>query len=303
MINNALNLLRRIKHAATPGVKGYLLGTSSPSVGLIVIGAQKSGTTSLYKYLSEHPDIDVPLAKELDYFNSLGARVPTMEEYKTHFPTRYRRNTQFTSIDVSPSYLLDAATTAQNIHTLYPKAKIVVILREPVERAVSSWFMYKKYYRSQPRWFFDADWVRNSTNLTLKISTRSTSFGADFSADIEEEIEVLKSGGRIEYPIVEFGHYKTQLKYYLELFERDNILVFDSQEFKQSTQDCLNKITTLMELKAHDLESHQLVPHFVGDNKQPIVPAVLDRLTEYYQEQNKGLEELLGRDLYWMRAR
>ena len=70
MINNALNLLRRVKHAATPGVKGCLLGTSSPSVGLIVIGAQKSGTTSLYKYLSEHPDIDVPLAKELDYFNT-----------------------------------------------------------------------------------------------------------------------------------------------------------------------------------------------------------------------------------------
>ncbi len=281
-------------------LKRAILGESIPEINLIVVGAQKAGTTSLYQYLSYHPDIDVPITKETDYFTSLGNRSPSRDEYLRFFPTRYGRNARFSSVDISPTYLLDAANTSNRIYSLYPTAKIVAILREPISRAISSWFMYKKYFEINPNWFFEANWVRNSTNSELKIHPRCTSFGKDFAADIEEEINVLKSRGRIEFPIVEFGLYKAQLSHYLDLFGPENTMVVNSDELKNSTQACLNKITAFAGLREHELEPHQLAPSFVGDNKHTVPANSIDGLIQFYQDQNNGLEKLIGQKFDWM---
>ena len=299
MINKALNPARRFKHLVVPKISSYLFGTSDASVDLIVIGAQKCGTTALYRYLSEHPDIEMPTTKELNYFTSIGTQQPSFETYRSLFPKRIGRNQQFSSVDISPSYLLDAPTAAKNIQHLFPSAKLVVVLREPVKRAISSWFMYKKYYQTQPNWYFEANWVANSTNRNLETTPRSSTFGNNFVADIEEEIKVLESGGRIEYPIVEFGHYKDQLKHYFSLFGSDEIKILESEELKNSTQACLNQITDWIGLNTHKLAAHQLVPHFVGDNKHAIPVDDLSQLTQYYERHNNGLEQLVGRKLSW----
>lgn len=277
-----------------------VLGESHPEISLIVIGAQKAGTTSLYQYLSYHPDIEVPMTKEINYFTSLGNRLPSSEEYLTFFPTRNGRNTRFSSVDISPTYLLDATNCSKNIHRFDPNTKIVAILREPTSRAISSWFMYKKYYEINPNWFFEANWVINKTDSELKIHRRSNSFGKDFGTDIEEEIDVLNSGGRIEFPIVEFGLYKAQLSCYFDLFGHDNTMVVNSDELKRSTQACLNRITAFAGLQEHELEPRQLAPSFVGDNKHNVPPDSIARLKQFYQDQNNGLEELIGQQFDWM---
>ena len=303
MINKDLNSLRRLKRSLEFRVRAYFFGTSKPVIKFLVIGAQKGGTTALYHYLSQHPDIEIPNTKELDYFTSIGSETPLIDSYLSLFPTRIGRHQKFCSVDISPSYLLDAATAAKNIHRLFPSTKLVVVLREPVERAISSWFMYKKYYQTQPNWYLEANWVKNSTVKKLKTTRRSKHFGNDFFVDIEEEIKVLETGGRIEYPIVEFGHYKTQLEHYVSLFGLENMMILESDELKRSTQVCLNKITDWVDLDKHELRADQLVPHFVGDNKVPLPSDNLDRLTEYYRRQNNGLEELISQKLSWVSAK
>jgi len=292
-----LNILRRIQRDASTVFKRLAFGVSKPEVRLIVVGAQKGGTTSLYYYLSAHPDIDVPVNKEINYFSSLGSKSGSLTEYQKQFPIRFARNAGFYSIDVSPTYLLDAELTAKKIFDLNPAARIAVVLREPVSRAVSSWFMYKKLYAQNPDWFVESTWVKNNTSK--RITRRKKTFGLNFEEDIEEEILVLESGGRIEYPIVEYGLYKQQLENFIDVFDHQNLLILSSALLQTSTQQCLDQVTSFMGIAAHKLEQHQLIPHFVGDNKEVLNTSSLSKLADYYQVQNSGLEKLLGEGFKW----
>lgn len=264
------------------------------------MGCQKGGTTSLYHYLSKHPDIDVPVNKEINYFNSVGQASASLAEYQKLFPFRLGRQKTFTSIDVSPSYMLDADIVSERIHKLKPNTKIAVVLREPVERAVSAWFMYKKLTKKNPDWFIESSWVKNNT--TKKVIRRRAGFGKDFEKDIKEELAALENGHRIEYPIVEFGFYKAQLKFYIDVFGRDKILILSSHYLKTTTQHCLNQVTSFIGLPPHALQKADLIPHFVGDNKHDITSSYLRTLTDYYAEQNKGLEQIVGDDFEWAKA-
>lgn len=297
MKDSLINSLRRVKRRALLRAKETVLGVSNADIGLIVIGCQKGGTTSLYHYLSKHPDVDVPVNKEINYFNSLAETPASLDDYQKSFPVRIGRDEAFTSIDVSPSYMLDANIVSERIHSIKPKAKIVVILREPVSRAISAWFMYKKLYMKNPDWFIESPWVKNNT--AKKIIGRKEKFGEDFENDIREELVALENGHRIEYPIVEFGFYKSQLKYYIDIFGRDNILILSSHCLKTKTQNCLDQVTSFTGLPSHALQKSDLIPHFVGDNKHEVTGPYLRTLTDYYSKHNKGLENIVGDNFEW----
>lgn len=201
------------------------------------------------------------------------------------------------SIDVSPSYMLDAKLVSQRIHDIAPNTKIAAVLREPLSRAISSWFMYKKLYLQNPNWFIESAWVKN--NSTINIVRRKNTFGESFEDDISEEITALDNGDRIEFPIVEYGLYKEQLEVFINVFGRNNVLILSSNDLKKSTQNCLELITSFINLKPHTLEKSDLIPHFVGDNKYEISNSSLKRLAEYYKQRNQGLESIVGKEFDW----
>ncbi len=291
-----LNSLRRIKHRSINILKDIGFCTAEPQIKLIIVGAQKGGTTALYNYLSEHPNIDVPQQKELNFFNSCKPNEQTEARYLAKFPKRFTWNAPFYSIDTSPSYLLDAEDVAGKIHAFNPNVRIAAVLREPVSRAVSSWFMYKKLASPNPDWFVQSGWVKNNLKKSVK---RRRNFGKNFADDISEEIEVLLDGNRIEYPIVEYGLYARQLRLFLNYFSRESIEILFSEDLKNDTQSALNKICDLSGIPTFELAPQKLIPHFVGDNKTVIAPENLKQLKDYYREENKALAALLGRALPW----
>ncbi len=292
----AFNSLRRFKRRSANALKGLGFYTAEPQIKLIIVGTQKGGTTALYNYLSEHPDIDVPKKKELNFFNSSEVYEQISARYLTNFPKRFSWNAPFYSIDASPSYLLDAEYVAERIHTFDPNVKIVAVLREPVSRAISSWFMYKKLASPNPDWFMQSDWVKSNVKKSVK---RRKNFGENFADDIAEEIGVLLEGNRIEYPIVEYGLYAQQLVHFFNIFDAKNIEVVFSDDLKQNTQSTLNLICEHSDMPAFELSHQKLIPHFVGDNKSVIAPENLTQLKEYYRKENQTLAELLGHPLPW----
>ena len=296
LFEHALNGLRRVKHQSINALLGAGFCAAQPQIKLIIVGAQKGGTTALYNYLSEHPDIDVPEQKELNFFNSCEPKELTEAAYLRNFPKRFTWNTPFYSIDTSPSYLLDAEDVAERIHAFDPNVKIVAVLREPVSRAISSWFMYKKLASPNPDWFVQSGWVKSNVKKSVK---RRKSFGENFADDIAEEIGVLLEGNRIEYPIVEYGLYAQQLKHFLNYFDTENIEVIFSDNLKENTQSTLNLICEHSDMPAFELSHQKLIPHFVGDNKTVIAPENLTQLKEYYRKENQTLAELLGHPLPW----
>jgi Sulfotransferase family len=109
-----------------------------------VVGAAKSGTTSLYHYLDQHPDVYMPRNKEPHYFS----RVPPFPGRGSHPVTSEEEyldlfklwNKESVAGEASPSYLWDEKAPYRIKETV-PQAKIIAILRHPVERAYSHYLM------------------------------------------------------------------------------------------------------------------------------------------------------------------
>ncbi|HLT90009.1 MAG TPA: sulfotransferase [Woeseiaceae bacterium] len=103
---------------------------------VIIAGVHKAGTTSLFEYLAAHPEIAPARIKELRYFSRLAraGMQPDAEEYDRLFTdrkgARYR-------LEASPNYLCDGEPVARLVADSLPGARIILLLREPVERLVS----------------------------------------------------------------------------------------------------------------------------------------------------------------------
>ena len=116
-------------------------------VDFFIVGAPKAGTTSLYYYLNEHPEIEMSTQKETDFFSDSAIqkqglyygknRIDTEEKYNGLFNTQ-KKDVIFG--EGSVSYLF-YPTVAQEIKAYNPIAKIIIMLRNPIDRAFSHYLM------------------------------------------------------------------------------------------------------------------------------------------------------------------
>ena len=267
---------------------------------LIVIGAQKSGTTALYRYLSMHPDLVQPDIKEIDYFNCKNSLNNTRDKYLKNFPVSNKFYTHTKSFDISPAYMLDSYEVAKAIKEYDSNIKLLALLREPVSRCFSAWHMYKKLCRNNRNWFLQAKWVTNGYERNINLVNRSPGFGENFENDINEEIKVLASGCRIEMPIVEYGYYRDQLRDFYNIFDHKNMLVIPSEEFGEQTVQVLTKIENFIDINHFEWEENNLHKYSVGDYEKTIPEKAGAILNKYYIEHNKGLQEMVGTRLGWL---
>ena len=115
---------------------------------LIIGGAPKAGTTSLYKWLTDHPQVCGSSLKETRFFLDVDYPLPSirrfdgtnLKEYDILFK-HCQDDGQLLRVEATPDYLY--AKTALHVAELMPNAKIVFILRDPVERMVS-WYKYAR---------------------------------------------------------------------------------------------------------------------------------------------------------------
>lgn len=104
----------------------------------VIIGAAKAGTTSLFRYLSSHPQVSPPGRKELHYFDSDAEPVGRLQ-YRAWFPFIDLRHRTLT-FESTPG-LLWLPQSPGRVRDAVPKAKLVALLREPVELAFSQYRM------------------------------------------------------------------------------------------------------------------------------------------------------------------
>lgn len=118
---------------------GHQAESQAKPLDFVVIGASKSGTTTLFNYLRHHPRLYLPLAKELPFF----ARDDWFERGWDRFVADYfhRASPEALWGTVTPQYLEDGVRTPQRMYQLMPQVKLVVILRNPVDRAFSTYRM------------------------------------------------------------------------------------------------------------------------------------------------------------------
>jgi hypothetical protein len=242
----------------------------------LIIGAQKGGTTSLQWYLNQHPSVRRPTRKELHYF-TLHADRP-VGWYRAHFPVRADGTV---SGDATPYYLFHPAVP-DRAHAVVPDARLVVLLRDPVNRAHSHY------------------------NHEVALGHETLSFEDALAAEEERlagEDEKLRAdpGARSfahqHHSYVARGRYAEQLERWLALYPREQLLVLVSEELFADPIGAT--LETQRFLGLPERPPARLQARNVRRYTSPLDDGLHARLAAGFADDNQRLARLLGRDLPW----
>jgi len=197
----------------------------------LIVGASKSGTTSLYEYLRNTEGIYMSPIKEPRYFHThptqYTARFGIRE--KSKYLKLFKGVTDEKAVgEASPSYLRDPKS-AKLIHDLIPDARIVILLRDPIERALSQ-FLMEKTSGKEKRSFTEV--IITSINLRKK--------------GIPEFNKCL-------YP----GLYTDQVRRFLDLFGTEQVKILIFEEFIKNPQENVKQILEFLGIVAKTPETIQ----------------------------------------------
>ncbi len=265
-----------------------LTGRKRARPNFIVIGTEKGGTTSLYAYLSRHPQIIPPLTKEPHYFSlyyNQGARTP--DWYKAQFPLMRememcaRQNHHSCQTFEASSSYISYARSARRIHEAMPNVKLVALLRNPVNRA------YSQY------------------NHQVRAGSETLSFEDAIDQEdvrLQGEIERLKqddnyySAAHHRHGYLHRSIYIEEIKPWVELFPPENLLIVRSEDFYKDTQRIYSQILGFLGLESLELEATQRIN---AGKYDPMKPETRARLVEYFSPYNQQLYAYLNRDFEW----
>lgn len=190
------------------------------SVDFLVIGAQKSGTTSLFKYMESHPSLHLPPQKEINFFVNANRYPLGVEWYLHNFFSDADEDKLWG--EVCPAYMGYGAAP-ENISASCPDAKLIAILRNPIDRTYS-------HYRMAVR---------------RGIETRAFRWAVEELNDSRVETPKTKVRGDAEY-LLEFGYYGKALERYLERFDRGQILVLFQEDLASRPEEVLAELFSFL---------------------------------------------------------
>lgn len=191
-------------------------------VDFFVVGAQKAGTTALDLYFREHPEIGMPIKKELHFFDDEDQFSTKNQSYKLLHSFFEKKKGVKIYGEITPIYMY-WKNAISRIYNYNPKAKIIVVLRNPVERAFSHWTM---------------EFNRGNESLS-------------FSESIKEEsnrLEVIPNNQHRIYSYVDRGLYYNQVKNIYNLFPKQSIFCVEYNDFLINQQGVLSKLYSFLEV-------------------------------------------------------
>lgn len=269
-------MLRRIKYY----LKTILRSSLKVTVGIrhspdfIVIGAQKGGTTSLFHYLNQHPQLNLPSKKEIHFFTKNYHR--GLKFYKTYFP--FKKNGKLSG-EATPYYLFHPLIP-KRVFKHYPNVKLIVMLRNPVDRAFSHYNMEKKMTK-EDRSFEDA--IKDELDKFEIINSQVL-------------LSSRYSNEHAHHSYLSRGLYQEQIVRWLTCFDKSQMLFLKSEDFFRDPQKELNKVFNF--LKIDPVKIKDLKPKWQGDyNKLDV--STYNRLDEFFKKRNSELTNLIGNNFNW----
>ena len=241
----------------------------------VILGAQKSGTSSLHEYLTQHPDVIAPLRKEIHYFDLNLARGE--EWYRAHFG---RVDEPGLNLDSSPYYLFHPAVP-RRLHALLPAAKLVVLLRDPVRRA------YSHYWH-------ECDKRRETLGFEDAIDAEPGRVDAAHARLAAGTLERSREHQHFSY--LARGRYAEQLERWFEVFPRERFHIVRFEDLAREPLDTLNETLAFLGLPpapSVSLEARNTRRY------PPMAAGTEARLRSHFEPHNRRLEALLSRPMGW----
>jgi len=293
----------------------------------LIIGAQKAGTSSLYQYLRQHPDVFMASPKEPEFFalegQTVDHRAPkgcTPNENSSPYTdfaaykSLFEGSSEYTAVGEASTLYLYSPQAPERIQQYVPEARLIAVLRNPVERAYSAYLMAKR-----------------SGNEPLSFE----------DALAKEEKRIDQDFGYL-WRYRDFGRYYEQLKRYTRRFDADQLQIFLLEDLKEEPLGVVREIFRLIRVDPSfepDLslqhnkggvprsslvssvlgsqnalksiiklvlpaEVRERIRHMVRDanlHKPDLSAKTRQALTKEYEEEILDLQDLIGRDLsHWL---
>jgi Sulfotransferase domain len=255
---------------------------SRPLPDFLIVGAQKAGTVSLFSYLRQHPQLTPSTVKEVHFFD--GGKDPRIDTYRkgpawyrAHFPKR-DVDSACQAFEASPLYIFNPLAP-KRIFDLIPNAKLIVLLRNPTERAISHYLHVKR---------------RGREPLPMMEALKA------------EEARIGKAIERQDFKNEAFrlhsykcrGRYKEQIGRFLQYFRRQQLLILCSETFFKDPRATLRRVFEFLGVDAA-FKVPDLKPRNVASNRGNIDPAARSYLNTYFQPHHQPLYDLTGENYSW----
>jgi sulfotransferase family protein len=248
-----------------------------PSV--LIIGTQKGGTTSLFNYLAAHPDVLPPLSKEVHYFDLHYGSGENW--YRGRFPYARQLRAPTLSLDASPYYMFHPLVPARAA-ALLPQVKIIALLRNPIDRALS-------HYQHEVRA------GREPLSLDDALDRENERLAGEEERFQREPL--YYSWNHHRYSYVSRGLYLMQLERWMQHFQRSQLLVLQSEWLFQDPSAATAEVCRFVGLRSHQLQRYET---FLRGQYDRSLPGPLrTRLAEYFEPHNRRLYQWLGQEYDW----
>jgi Sulfotransferase domain len=283
--NGATKLARR---AARWSAQAY----ARPTAGLrllpdyLIIGAQRAGTTSLHRYLVQHPGVRTMLrTKGVHFFDTAYGR--GMSWYASRFPTRLtawwvarRHGVELRTGEASPYYLFHPLVPGRVAEHL-PRVKLIALLRDPVGRA------YSHYQHEVARGFETLSFEEAIEAEPVRLAGETERMLADPG---------YHSFAHQHHSYLARGCYAEQLARWRAHFDDRQLLVLSSERFFAEPGPTFRRVLDFLELPAFTPDAFE--KHNAHDYRR-MGAEVHARLVDHYREPNARLYESLGDDFGW----
>jgi hypothetical protein len=250
----------------------------------LILGVQRGGTTSLWGSLNQHPSIKSAITKEVHFFDWyywFG-----VDWYKTYFPEGFTGES-------TTQYILNPCIPKRILQTI-PNVKLIVLLRNPVQRAYSHWALQSKYhqYPVENLTFEEAIEKEEEQLRGLALMVNACSF------DILT-IKGLACYYRYSYKLR--GHYAEQLERYYQVFPKDRLFVIKSEDLFTQPAQVYKDVIEFLGLPSWTPPTFANTTTFKSkaSNVPPMNVDTRKQLVDYFEPHNQRLYNLLDRDMGW----
>ena len=274
------------KGSAGKGADDEPSGGSLPD--FLIIGEAKTGTTFLYYLLTRHPYVEPAVTKEVHYFDRRRKGYEeNLDWYRSQFPpTMWRQGRRVITGEASPYYMYHPHA-ARRASEAVPEAKIIALLRNPVDRA------YSEYQHKVRDGREDLGFEESTASEPERIRGERERLLAN---------EQAGSPNLRNFSYISRGIYVDQLQEWQRYFNRDRMLVLASENLFAKPVETLHCVTEFLELpqwEPEDVETLSTPDSRHEASYEPISPETRRRLEAYFKPHNQRLYDFLGTDFGW----
>jgi hypothetical protein len=308
-LERELRAAQKGRAMSAPAAQSAPRVAGEPGMGVlpdfVVIGGKKCGTSFFYHLLSQHPYVEPAAAKELHFFDRHFDE--GLEWYRRCFPQpRWEDGRRTITGEATPGYMRSSLAPVRMARVV-PQARLIALLRNPVDRAYSDYQMVLRKER-ETRSFEKAVGAEEATIEAKVGKWRARRIGGEDETSKHEE----DGGGPDDSPrqYLSRGLYVYQLVRWSKFFDKEQMLVLKSEDFFKRPEEILKAVYAFLGLPDWEPEApeprderkkekHARTKRNKGRYEQEMDPATRRRLEEYFEPHNRRLYEYLGVDFGW----